>query len=122
MDPATGGRAGEGAWAALSRIAEAVRARFGADQEVSQTLERLEARPTSQGRTQELAEVLQARLTADPSFAAELQRLVEEAEQAGGVRIAATDVGVVAGRDARLHGQYVAGRDQTIGGTHPDQR
>jgi hypothetical protein len=55
---AAGGKAGEGAWATLGRIAAAVRARFGGDPEVTETLARLEARPTSQGRTQEFAEVL----------------------------------------------------------------
>jgi hypothetical protein len=77
---AAGGKAGEGAWAALERIADAVRARFGGDPEVTETMERLEARPTSQGRTQELAEVLQERLGADPGFAKELARLVEQAK------------------------------------------
>jgi hypothetical protein len=75
-----GDKAGEGAWAALGRIADAVRARFGGDREVTETLGRLEARPTSQGRTQELAEVLQDRLVADPDFAAELAGLVEQAK------------------------------------------
>lgn len=77
---AAGGKAGEGAWAALGRIADAVRRRFGGDSEVTETLERLEAKPASQGRTQELAEVLQPRLEADPAFAAELARLVEQAK------------------------------------------
>jgi hypothetical protein len=77
---AASGKAGEGAWAALGRIADAVRTRFRADPEITEILERLEARPTSEGRTQELAEVLQERLVAEPSFAAELARLVEQAK------------------------------------------
>jgi hypothetical protein len=75
---AAGGKAGEGAWAALDRIADAVRRRFGGDREVADTLERLEAKPASQGRTAELAEVLHPRLAADPEFGAELARLVEQ--------------------------------------------
>jgi hypothetical protein len=77
---AAGGKAGEGAWAALGRIADTVRARFRGDPEVTETLARLEARPASQGRTQELAEALQDRLEADPGLVAELTRLVEQAK------------------------------------------
>ena len=56
---AAGGKAGEGAWAALGRIREAIWSKFHRDQEVTETLERLEAKPQSQARTAELAEVLQ---------------------------------------------------------------
>jgi hypothetical protein len=77
---AAGAKAGEGAWAVLGRIAETVRTRFSGDQEVTETLARLEAKPTSPGRTAELAEVLQPRLEADPGLAAELTRLVEHAK------------------------------------------
>ncbi len=63
---AAAGEAGKGAWAALTRLAETVRLRFRGDPEVTETLDRLEARPTSQGRTQELAEVLHPHLAADP--------------------------------------------------------
>jgi hypothetical protein len=77
---AAGGKAGEGAWATLGRIAETIRAKFRGDPETTETLERLEAKPDSQARTAELAEVLQPRLQADPGFAAELARLVEEAK------------------------------------------
>jgi hypothetical protein len=77
---AAGGKAGEGAWAVLARIADAIRSRFGSEPEVTETLDRLEARPTSRGRTEELAEVLTPRLETDPGFAAELARLVEQAK------------------------------------------
>ena len=77
---ATGGKAGEGAWATLGRIAEAIRSRFRGDAEVTETLDRLEAKPDSQARTAEVAEVLQPRLEADPQLVAELTRLVEEAK------------------------------------------
>jgi hypothetical protein len=73
-------QAGKGAWGALTRLAEAVRARFGGDPEVTQTLDRLDAKPTSQVPTQELAEVLQPRLAADPEYTAELARLVDQAK------------------------------------------
>jgi hypothetical protein len=77
---AAGGRVGESAWAALGRIADAVRARFRADREVTETLNRLDAEPTSQARTAEVAEVLKPRLAADPDFTSELARLVEQAK------------------------------------------
>jgi hypothetical protein len=77
---AAGGKAGEGAWVALGRIKEAIWSKFRGDQEVTETLERLEAKPESQARTAELAEVLQPRLEADPQLVAELTRLVEEAK------------------------------------------
>jgi hypothetical protein len=77
---AAGDQAGEGAWATLGRIREAIRSRFRGDAEATQALERLEAKPASQARTAELVEVLQPRLEADPPLVAELTRLVEEAK------------------------------------------
>jgi hypothetical protein len=77
---AAGGKAGEGAWAALGRIADAVRRRFSGDPEVTDTLDRLEAKPTSEARTAEVAEVLGDRLQADPTFAEELARLIDQAK------------------------------------------
>jgi hypothetical protein len=77
---AAGGKAGEGAWAVLGRVGETIRSRFRGDQEVTEAMDRLEAKPDSQARTAELAEVLQPRLEADPQLVAELTRLVEEAK------------------------------------------
>lgn len=80
---AAGGRAGESAWAALGRIADAVRRRFGSDPEVTEALDRLEAKPASEARTAEVAEVLGDRLRADPAFADELAGLIDQAKAAG---------------------------------------
>jgi hypothetical protein len=77
---AAGGKAGEGAWAALGRIADAVRRRFGGDPEVTESLDRLEAKPTSEARTAEVAEVLGDRLQTDPTFADELAQLIDQAK------------------------------------------
>jgi hypothetical protein len=79
---AAAGKAGEGAWAALGRIADAVRHRFGGDPEVTESLDRLEAKPTSEARTAEVAEVLSDRLQADPTFAEELAQLIDHAKAA----------------------------------------
>jgi hypothetical protein len=44
---AAGGKAGEGAWATLGRIAETIRVKFRGDPEATEALNRLEANPTS---------------------------------------------------------------------------
>jgi hypothetical protein len=77
---AASGEAGKTAWQALGRIAHTIRGWFAGDQEATETLDRLEAKPTSPARTAELAEVLQPRLEADPRLVAELTRLVEQAK------------------------------------------
>jgi hypothetical protein len=77
---AAGGEAGKAGWQALGRIAQTIRSWFGGDHEATEILDRLEAKPTSQARTAELAEVLTPRLEADPRLVAELTRLVEEAK------------------------------------------
>jgi hypothetical protein len=76
---AASGEAGKTAWQALGRIAQTIRGWFAGDREAAGTLDRLEAKPTSQARAAELAEVLQPRLEADPRLVAELTRLVEQA-------------------------------------------
>jgi hypothetical protein len=78
---AAGGEAGKTAWQALGRIAQTIRGWFAGDQEVTETLDRLEAKPESQARSAELAEVLTPRLAADPRLVAELTRLVDQAKR-----------------------------------------
>ncbi len=77
---AASGEAGKTAWQALGRIAQTIRGWFAGDQEATETLDRLEAKPQSQARTAELAEVLQPRLEAEPRLVAELTRLVDQAK------------------------------------------
>jgi hypothetical protein len=77
---AASGEAGQTAWQALGRIAQTIRGWFTGDQEATETLDRLEAKPESQARAAELAEVLTPRLEADPRLVAELTRLVEQAK------------------------------------------
>lgn len=71
--------AAKSAWEGLKKIYDAVRVKFTGDKESSEVLHRLEEKPTSEGRTKELAEVLDERLKADPAFAKELRDLVKEA-------------------------------------------
>jgi hypothetical protein len=77
---AASGEAGKTGWQALGRIAHTIRGWFAGDQEATETLDRLEAKPESPARTAELAEVLTPRLEADPRMVAELTRLVDQAK------------------------------------------
>jgi hypothetical protein len=65
---AAGGKAGEGAWAGLNRLAETVRRLFAGDRKVTESLDRLESEPSSPGRAEELAKVFEARLLADRAW------------------------------------------------------
>jgi hypothetical protein len=85
-------------------------------------LDGVQAEPDDAGRQEILKAELAKLIAQDKEFAADLERLVEEAERAGGVQITATDAGVVTGRDANLRGRYVSGRDMSIGGTPDDKR
>jgi hypothetical protein len=55
---AASGEVGKTAWQALARVAQTIRGWFASDQEATETLDRLEAKPESQARAAELAEVL----------------------------------------------------------------
>jgi hypothetical protein len=92
-------------------VYERLRARLTPDSYQGALLEGVQAQPDDPGRQEILKAELAKLLAQDPGFAAELADLVEQAERASGVRIVATDAGVVAGRDANLRGRYVAGRD-----------
>lgn len=52
---AASGEAGTSGWQALGRIAQTIRSWFAGDREATEALDRLEAKPTSQARTAELA-------------------------------------------------------------------
>jgi hypothetical protein len=56
------GRAAESLWAGVTRIYDAIRARFQRDPEGRKAMERLHAEPQDSGRTRELIEILQARM------------------------------------------------------------
>jgi hypothetical protein len=73
--------AAKSTWEGFKKVYEAVRAKFTGDAESTEVLQRLEQKPTSEARTQELAEVLDQRFKAEPAFAQELSRLVNEAGQ-----------------------------------------
>lgn len=115
------GDAGSAAWRALRRLAGAIRERFAGDDEVQGALDSLEKKPDSDARERVVAEVLEDRVRNDPAFAAELDELVRDAQQATAVQITATDAGITAGGDVTqtAHGSGDAvGRDK-ITGTPP---
>jgi hypothetical protein len=77
---------------AIRRIYDVVRSKSRGDAEVDESLNRLEAKPTSQARTAELAEILAERVESDPAFAAELARVIEEAQAEPGTNRFVTTV------------------------------
>jgi hypothetical protein len=82
-------------------------------------LQAIEEKPESQGRQQGLETAILEQLGEDPQFADDLQRLVSQVQAIGETSIQARNAGVVAGRDVKQHGHYVAGRDMNIGGEPP---
>jgi hypothetical protein len=107
---------------AVKRLYQALKDRLRPGTYAGSQLEGVEQRPDSESRQQALRSALAEELEADPAFAAEVERLVGEAQAAGGVQLTVSDAGVVAGRDVHQRGQYVAGRDLSIGNTDQDQR
>ena len=109
----------------LKALYDRVRAKLAPGSYQAVLLDGVETEPDDPARQEVLKAELAKLLRQDRQFAADLERLVgeAEAEAAGGARITATDTGVVAGRDAHLRGQYVAGRDMTVGPpTDPEPR
>jgi hypothetical protein len=72
-----GGRA---AWAGLSRLVGAVRARFAGDDAAQAALTAAEAAPTDETRTRELAGEIDRVAAQDTAFRTTLAELVREAE------------------------------------------
>ncbi|MDA0165404.1 hypothetical protein OM076_34360 [Solirubrobacter ginsenosidimutans] len=75
---------GDGLAGVATRLLKRVKDRFAGDAEVDEALTRLEQKPGSEARAQEVAEVLEPRLEANPQFAKELQELLDEAEKREG--------------------------------------
>jgi hypothetical protein len=103
----------------LKALYERIRGRFAPDTYEGALLKGFEEQPEDADRQQGLEAALAKSAQQEPEFAADLQRLVAEAETAGGLHITASEGGVVAGRDVHLRGRYVAGRDMSVGGATP---
>jgi hypothetical protein len=84
----TGEQGAESGWNAARRLLERLRSRFrergNADAEAA--LARVEDPPASERHLKTLADAVDREASQDPGFAAELQRLIKEAES-GGVKV-----------------------------------
>lgn len=77
---------GKGAAAQVEGLIEAIRRKFGADQDAyaGQTLARLEEQPATESRKRALADVLAEKAEADDGFKDELERIVAAARSSPG--------------------------------------
>jgi hypothetical protein len=109
-------RAGDAAAAAtvggLRGLYQAIKTKLSKDDTDAGTLAKLEAEPANVARQRALEGVLIEAIQKDPAFAEEVARRLTGTTE-GGLHVA--DSGAVAGGDLRLAGQYVAGRDLTLG-------
>ena len=87
-------KAGDAAWNMAASLYHAIKQKFTADQDAyaQQTLQRLEEQPTNEARQAALADVLHEKAQADPSFAQELKRLVQDTTQTQGINQFLTQV------------------------------
>lgn len=102
----------------VTRLYEFLRAKFASGSYQGALLDGLESKPDDPDRQEILKAELAKLAGQDKQFAAELEQLVDEAQQVGGLVITVNDVGAVV--NVNMRGQYVAGRDLTIGGQEFD--
>jgi hypothetical protein len=109
---------GEAAVTKLGQLYRWLRTKVTGKPAVEEALQRLEEEPQDDERQIVLRVTLTdlIRSESESGFAETLERLVAEAQQAGGPALTQiVDAGIVAGRDVHLRGRNVAGRDLTIG-------
>jgi len=101
----------------VERLYQRVRASVTGEPYAEQALQRFEQQPDNDRRRRAFEDALADLLQADPTFADDIRRLVEDASHATRTNYTqVTDTGTVAVEgDANLRGTYVAGRDLTIG-------
>ncbi|RRR77627.1 hypothetical protein [Streptomyces sp. RP5T] len=99
----------------VQQLYQALKERLRPGSYAGNVLEGAEERPDSEGRQQALGAALAEELERDPDFAADVERLIAQAQEPGGATFSVTDSGAVAGRDVVQRGRNVAGRDLTIG-------
>ena len=95
----------------LGRLYRMIKARLAGDPYSQAILNGIEDDPTSSARQRALEAVVEDASSTDQQFAIQLEALIAEIDDAGGVSIRVSDSGAVAGRDLRQRGHYVAGRD-----------
>jgi hypothetical protein len=117
------GRVAEGLGDAVldraQRLYERVKRALAGDPADEALVEGVRAAPDDPDRQEFLQRRLARLLERDPELAAEIERLVGEVRQAGGVQMAVTDSGAVAGGNVTIEGDYAAGRDLTINSPPP---
>jgi hypothetical protein len=107
---------GEAAVTKLGQLYRWLRTKVTGKPAVEEALQRLEEEPQDDERQIVLKVTLTDLIRSESGFAETLERLVAEAQQAGGPALTQiVDAGIVAGRDVHLRGRNVAGRDLTIG-------
>jgi hypothetical protein len=108
----------------VERLYQRVRARVTGEPYAEQALQRLEQQPDNDRRRRAFEDALADLLQAEPSFAEDIQRLVEDAGHATRTNYTQiTDAGTVAVEgDVNLRGTYVAGRDLTAGPAEDSER
>jgi hypothetical protein len=107
--------AADAALPAAKRLFEAVKRRLRPGSYQAAQLEGVEEMPSSEGRQAALKTALVELFESEPALITELEPLVKAAEAEAGIRITASDAGIVAGGDVHQQGTYTAGRDQHIG-------
>ena len=105
----------DGAGHRVAELYRAVRDRVTGSTYEEAVLDGAEAQPENEGRVSALQNVLAELIESDADFAASLESLVQQAQEAGARRLQVTDSGAVAGGDVNQAGTYVAGRDMHIG-------
>lgn len=107
---------GEAAVTKLGQLYRWLRTKVTGKPAAEEALQRLEEQPQDDERQIVLKVTLTDLIRSESGFAETLERLVAEAQQAGGPALTQiVDAGIVAGRDVHLRGRNVAGRDLTIG-------
>jgi hypothetical protein len=118
-----GEKLAETAIAPLARLLSGVRTRFenNRDSYAKTQLEAVSARPENTGRQEGLRTALIEVLQEDQDFAAQLERLVAEAQQATGWQAVVGGVqGTAAiGGNVRQQASYLAGRDMIVKQSDP---
>jgi len=80
--------AGETLGAKVGELCQAVADKFRGDSDAEETLALARKRPDSKGQQSALEEILAEKLKADPDFASNVQRLVDELQKGNGSRTA----------------------------------
>lgn len=120
---ATGDQLGAAAATALGRVLAALKMRFGKDQDkhAEKQLQDMSARPGDTRHQHRLENALVEVIQDDPGFAADLERLVTEAQRVTGwqAAVGSAEGTIAIGGNVRQQADYLAGRDMTINQASP---